>query len=232
MMLSPCNQIISNSIPVLRGMESAPVPSYLNFGGGDEYLALTSTEIYTGEFSISFWIQITAGAGAYVCGSGTKHYISFPTTSSAEFLMNNVSDTLSFNSKTNLAGDKWTHIVITKDGANTIKLYFNGVSQSDTASIAQEFRVGILGARSGAAGYTAQKLDHILLFNTAISQANVTTLYGGGTPETAGDPGEMSGLRVYYTLNDVSNFPTIPDSSGNNNHGTCNNMESEDLVAY
>ena len=64
-----------------------------------------------------------------------------------------------------------------------------------------------------------------------MSASEVTKLYGGGTPQTAGNAIGISGLGGYWKFEEGSGT-TVADSSTNNNSGTLTNMEARDWVEH
>ena len=74
-------------------------------------------------------------------------------------------------------------------------------------------------------------IDEVSIFTKVLSSAEVTELYGGRTPETAGDATGISGLGGYWKFEGGSGITAV-DSSNNNNSGTLTNMEARDWVEH
>jgi len=105
----------------------------------------------------------------------------------------------------------WNHIVGTFDGAtNTIKLYING-SLVDTetgqpsltsANLSNNFHIGL----SNGNTYNNGQIDGVSIFDYALSQSQVTTLYGSSSTGI-GNPMSLSPKPVaYYPLGDQDAF--------------------------
>ena len=83
--------------------------------------------------------------------------------------------------------DTWYHLTATADGTN-IKMYVNGVlndtfSDTNTAQNSNTSNTPYLGGFDNSGDYDTYKgkLDSICVFDYALSQDQVTTLWGGGT---------------------------------------------------
>ena len=111
-----------------------------------------------------------------------------------------------------LTGDEWQHLCVTYDGT-TGKIYRNGVLQK-SGSMTANSSAGTYNARIG---WSANGNDHkfeggmyqALVYNDALTQSEVTTLYNSGTPVTSPS---TSGLVSKYNLSSDTN-----DSQGSNN---------------
>ena len=124
-------------------------------------------------------------------------------------------------SNTPLTLNNWHHLVMTYNGAN-IKLYVDGIlsaTQSHTAAMNIAGNSGIsIGESNQANGYwghTDGKLDDIAIWNRALTQAEITTLYNGTNPTTC--------LPSYVPTNGLVGFwpfcGNANDESGNSLNG-------------
>ena len=112
------------------------------------------------------------------------------------------------------------------DSAN-LKIYVNeaGTSFSDTAVTAaatgsldynsQENILAIGGRSSYSPGdYQDGKLDEVCMYSKALSTAEIETLFGDGTPQTAGNSADISSLIAFWRFEEGTGS-TAADSSGN-----------------
>ena len=107
----------------------------------------------------------------------------------------------------------WNHILGTFDGAtNTIKLYINGTlvdtqtgqPSSTSANLSHNFHIGL----SNGSTYNTGQLDHVSIFDYALSASQVTSLYGNST-DGVGNPMAITGGRkpvAYYPIGDYAAF--------------------------
>ena len=134
----------------------------------------------------------------------------------------------------------WYHVVGVADGSN-VKLYVNGVPQTDTGtydgtikSPTQNFNIGR--QPSNPLYYWDGELSNISVFNTGLQESDVQTLYNSGKPLT--DMSSFTSLQGWWKLDNTATFNsgtsvwTIPDDSSNSNNGlSVGPMTSSSLVA-
>ena len=121
------------------------------------------------------------------------------------------------HSISNLPLDTWYFAVVTYDGTN-LRLYLNGVLQG-TASSSGSITVDSimsLGATSGSGNYGNFDLADFQIYNTSLSQSEVTALYQEGIGGAPIDPTHIVG---WWPLNG-----NAQDYSGNNNGGVPTNV--------
>ena len=131
----------------------------------------------------------------------------------------------------------WTHIVATYDGSRR-KLFVNGSASldiSDTGSITSTSELVHFG--SGAAGFrrSAVKLDDIGIWNTALSQQEITDLVNGISPVVP--PSDtFSSWIAGYEVGTQTGLGDDPDRDGIDNgvenfFGTAPSVFSQGMVA-
>jgi hypothetical protein len=139
------------------------------------------------------------------------------------------------------AQDEWNHVVITRTASdNTLRGYLNGnttpwfsYDDSGTPNIQTNATNIFLG--NGYNGYFTGEMANCQIWNTALSAANVTTLYNNGVPLYTGTQPEAANLQLWWKLNvDNSTWGgsnwSITDSSGEGNTGTSSGMTTANLV--
>ena len=158
------------------------------FNGGASYVNLNSAVLPASVFSISIWINLNSLSTGWLfsqyTGGVTGRFI-FNVTSTGGFQIN-VSSTNSL-STTNIpviTTNNWHHVVVVKDGSNGWILYADGASHStwnSTENIITNQNTILGGDDSVTSSNMVGSIDQVRIFNTAISAANVTSLYNEGT---------------------------------------------------
>ncbi len=125
----------------------------------------------------------------------------------------------------------WQHVLVTWDKVNT-KFYKNGVLiETKATSFAnnQDFTTTndlLIGARRSSAGFFDGNIDEVSIYNVALTQSDVTSIYGGGVPS---DVSTISGITNWYRCGDGDTAPTLTDNIGSND-GTMTNMSTDNFT--
>lgn len=126
----------------------------------------------------------------------------------------------------------WFHIACTfdrLDGPDTIKIYIDGVEQTDTGTKATvmsaiagvEFEAGRTGNISTpAANFLDGNVDEVALWDTKLSAAQVSDVYNSGSPPDLILLDSEPNLRLWWRMGDGDTSPTVLDSSANDHQGT------------
>ena len=207
-------------------------PNYttaLDFNGSSDYVNANTTVQSNLDFSVSAWINPASYDKAIL---GTRPTVSAGTSNGF---------TININSSGNLWGriftestvtqvqtgstiplNNWSHIAIIYDSSsNTLKTYLNGSevgsvvgSVSSIASI-NDLNIGRASVGSSGYSYFNGSISNIVVYNSALTASQISTLFNFGTPETSisFDP------VAWWKLDDQN---AITDSSGNGNTGTNN----------
>ena len=168
-----------------------PNKAYL-FDGIDDHINLgNQSQSFNGQtpFSISLWVSnISNNAGNYISR--------FNTGLSEEYAMFNGSTGISLvrgtatqvaNSNTVLPLNKWTHLSGVYDGTN-LKIYINGQKITENPSgisNGNPLTNTLLGARYAnglPAGFINSKIDDVRIYNLALSDSEVLTIYKAEKP--------------------------------------------------
>ena len=119
----------------------------------------------------------------------------------------------------------WQHVLVTWDKVNT-KFYKNGVliaTKATSFANNQDFTTTndlLIGARRSSAGFFDGNIDEVSIYNVALTQDDVDTIYGSGVPS---DVSTISGITNWYRCGDNDTSPTLTDNVGSNN-GTMTNF--------
>ena len=219
-----------------------------NFDGVDDYVAIDGigSILDSDKGTISVWAKTSE------TGSSGNYFKSFvDSNNNIALLYNAASNELRLNYKgggvaiTSVSTDAiegdglWHHIAGTWDVAgDEIKLYLDGGLQQTTTSLPTFTGTpanSSIGNNAAGGGYFIGNIDEVSLFNVELTDAQITTLYNEGFPNTvAADTGLIGWWRMgdgTLTGDPIATFPTIPDDSSNNNSGTMSNMTSTDFEA-
>ena len=131
----------------------------------------------------------------------------------------------------------WHHVCGTWDKDGNAKIYLDGVLKDTTAitgTFSGDFTIASIGNNTESSNYWIGNIDEVSIFNLELTDANITTLYNDGLPNTVeGDTGLIGWWRMgdgTLTGDPIATYPTIPDETGNND-GTMTNMTSTDFEA-
>lgn len=131
-----------------------------------------------------------------------------------------------------LSAGVWQHVVVTYAGTSSpagVKIYRNGVSQSLTtttngltATIQHSYPFTLAAYYRNPMSFTFPGyIDEVAAYNKALSQAEVTWLYNGGSPNDLLGGGAPSNLVGWWRMG---------EGAGVGHDGTMVNMESGDIL--
>lgn len=219
----------------------------MTFDGVDEDVNIgnTSTLDFTTNFSGSAWIKLSALALGVILFRSTSSPFqgyTFEVTSAGKLrvVINGGAGGLGITtSSTVLSTNTWYHAAFTKASGAAPKIYVNGSetaydnsdSTNPTANTS-DFRIGGTGLISGWTGRQFNgKIDEASMWNTNLTDANITSIYNSGKPTNLLNHPASANLVGWWKMGDGATFSTnwtIPDDSTNNNAGTSVNMEESD----
>ena len=213
-----------------KSSNSSKVSNYsMEFDGLFEYIDLGNDSIldfYNKEMSFSLWLNTGSTGLEGVFGdcnsAGTVLQYSIDTNRTANkitFLSIPGLSSPYLVSNIDITTNTWYHVVITKSGSSAnwlYTMYINGSSANGgTANGTQEatsitsISIGKFGALPSSAGVNFDgKIDHVAIFDYALSSSQVTSLYGNST-DGVGNPMAITGGRkpiAYYPIGDYAAF--------------------------
>ena len=220
----------------------------LNFDpGGPDYINLGDLSNIgvsnASAASVSLWFK-KDGNGNYVLfelkEGSSKIALQSYLTNGLYIYINNIS----YNVSTTVANGEWHNIILVFDGsgatnADKLKLYFNGSNITGGAySGTVPTSVGAFTSsmtsnlgRTPTTAYFDGRMDECSIFNKALNQAEVTSIYNNGYPKDITALAPVSWWRLgedaYF---DGTDF-TIPNKISGAPNGTSDNMTATDLVA-
>jgi hypothetical protein len=130
--------------------------------------------------------------------------------------------------------NQWDNFIVTYDGTDLV-FYINGAQES-TQAVSVDLQTngnnGQIGNNQFAAGrFFDGRMDECSIFNKALNQAEVTSIYNNGYPKDITALAPISWWRLgedaYF---DGTNF-TVPNQITTSPNGTSANMTATDLVA-
>ena len=216
-----------------------------NFDGVDDYVALgvsgMSSIKNTGSFSLWFKMDaVTAGRDLIYYKVDAENYIRISYYHAATELRctYGAAGSTYVTATDFTSGDgSWYHVAGTWDKDANLSLYLNGdLKQTTTieSNITGSLTEGNIGKTFSTASYFKGNIDEVSVYNSTLSQSEVTSLYNNGLPF---NPEPLANLKGYWKMGDggivgdpIATFPTIPDVTGNND-GTMTNMTSTDFQA-
>ena len=130
---------------------------------------------------------------------------------------NGTANTTVFNG--GLIVDTWQFLTLSYDGVN-MKSYLNAALQ-DTAAVSNitygtnaTWNPFYIGRTSGGSQYASGNIDEVSLFNSELSQSDITSIYNGGEPSSLSS---YSSLISWWRCGDGDTATTITDNIGSNN---------------
>ena len=125
----------------------------------------------------------------------------------------------------------WNHVAFTYDGGastNSGQFYINGSADTTTGTgtltgTAESTDTLYLGVRSNADNFFDGKMDEVAIFNSELSQSDITAIYGSGVPTSLSS---YSSLVSWWRCGDNDTAPTLTDNGSGGNNGTMTNFST------
>lgn len=185
--------------------------------------------------SISCWFKTTLATGVLVGADDQslgRRFILLLNSSKARFLYFNASQSYYFSDGTTSVNDgNWHHVISVLDGTN-IKVYVDGVLEG-TANGVGNMKANIytpinIGRRSYSSSELAFQgnIDETSIFNTALTQSEVTSIYNGGVPNNLNDLSNppLSWWRMGEEANYTGREWVLTDQGSGGNNGFSNTL--------
>ena len=195
----------------------------MSFDGSSEYIdcgtTLNSMLEIGDSFSISAWVKFGSGTTNRTIISNFEPLIKgfqfrvLPN-ESIRIIFAQSGSAFFFVDSSPLVVDTWHHALFTYDGSNTISglnLYINNSLDNNSTAFRNVTTITSsssvdLGRRPKNDHYYNGKIDHVAIFDYALSSSQVTSLYGNST-DGVGDPMSLSTKPVsYYKLGEKAAF--------------------------
>jgi uncharacterized protein YpmS len=200
----------------------------LDFDGTDDYVSANVLSTGTNNFSMEAWVKwdgTGSSSNIYIVYNGNASSSGFGLILKANdqylgYICGGVTTTFTGRK---LIPDKWEHIAVV-NSSGTWSFYLNGESLS-IGNVNPNLPVGILSIGSTNTGDNnfGGEIDEVRIWNTPRTQTDIRNNMCKRLT------GNETDLLTYYRFDHFSGT-TLNDLTGNNNHGTLNNMDDSDWV--
>jgi hypothetical protein len=219
------NGVLTTSIDNIDGIDFIYYENkkYISFGGTDEYLEYPSSVNSGKVYTFSIWFYRNCAVPVTFCGA--NNYYIFALQSSVLY---NRNSSTPYTASYLMPYTTWKHIVVTRNHTD-VDFYVNTVNYPASGSTSDNDQVSYKIGWYVSTYYFIGYLDEMAVYNRILTTDEIAELYGGGTPQTCGNPEDIDGLTNY--VNFEQTITTITDQVTDDvliNH----NMESEDIVEY
>ena len=208
------------------------VDDYVSFGDNDNLSF--GNGVTDSPFSISAWIKPVDNARfriAFKWGTVLREY--YFHTAGGGALQVSINSTASIyigrNGQTTISENVWSHVICTYDGSgnkNNVNIYLNGVLDNGSTTSSgtytamsntlQPFEIG----RYNGGSYADGSIDEVSVFNTELSQSEVTSIYNSGVPNDISSLNPLS----WWRCGDGDTAPILIDNGSGGNNGTMTNF--------
>jgi len=225
---------------------SIPYSSYsMVFDGLDDFITIpdSSSLNFSGDTTLSAWVYPTASSSTYdmvITKNSTDNtsvqyqfYLQYNGITSKRLRFASTGSTTTSSSGI-LYNDTWNHVALSINSGvtNGSVFYINGQSAGTaTFSITANTEDVFIGDRSSNQYEFEGNINNVSVFNKALSENDILTIYNGGVPNDISSLSpvgwwSLSGDSYYNGSNWI-----CPDLSGNNNNSlTSNGLDTTDLV--
>jgi hypothetical protein len=219
---------VASAQPTFKALAQSATSS-VSFDGSNDYLTVTQNSDIniTGDLTVSAWVNLdnTSGYNAILTKrqvGGSMNY-QFTIDHSGKIGLGHSGGDWVYDTNSLTVGT-WHHVAATVS-SGTVQFYIDGVAKSSSSglTITGDTNDMSIGATPGY-NYFSGKIDEVAVFNTALTQPNITSL---ATSQTAHIKDDLSLTPVAYyrmgeddSLTDGDIVTGITDASGNGHHAT------------
>lgn len=189
--------------------------SAYSFDGIDDYLEVSDSPVlnFGGAGTISLWVKQNGDPGCllwkrfYIGSTGWTMYFAQP-----NLLVNYVNSNAVYT-KGNATSDVWQHIVLVSDG-NYSRLYIDGeLTDSKNTSGFQESSASLLIGKDENNNYFKGMIDDVHIYNCALSNTQVSSLYNQEQASVATSREESSDTYFKVFPNPAKDKVTIVNTA-------------------
>ena len=223
---------------IIASSVGGSTPAFTNtlstlFDGVDDYVDCGSISAMnsSSSFSISYWGKKTASNKYLLVGSqiSTTNGLWLIWWSDGNVYLTARNGGLGFTQYALSFDTNWHNFIGVYNGSSA-KIYIDGILRATSttnipttlsSNAGNDFNVGYLQSQ-----YASGNIDEVAVFNSELSQSDITSIYNSGTPTDLTSYSPVS----WWRMGDGSTYPTINDEIGSND-GTMENMSSANFVA-
>lgn len=216
----------------------------LEFDGVDDHVSNSNSSTFNLETnSVSVWFKTTGSGFARIVTKLNQSSTRMPfeirrnTNNTIQYTIFN-GTAVAVNSDTTLNDGQWHHAVGTRVKGGALKLYIDGVLQSDQktdtlgdTTVSSDLSIG---AREDGANPFDGTIDDVRIYNRVLSADEITHLYGLGATThvntTITSPNLQTGLVGHWTFDGKDLINNAADRSGQGNTGYLTNFTSTTTV--
>ncbi len=208
--------------------------------GVDDFVTFGNMSNFSGatQFTFSGWYKMNvkpATDGLFDVHIDNNNFFNIlPFSNGVMYIQFKVGGTLSFaqvNYNSLITQGQYFHIAVAYDGSQStnstkLKVYIDNVNiaYGQSGTFPSSLAIGTNDVRIGSLQYTTALLDgnadECSVFNTQLSQSDVTAIYGGGSPSSLSS---YSSLVSWWRCGDGDTAPILTDNKGSND-GTMTNF--------
>jgi hypothetical protein len=240
-LMSGTNRIVVNGSPatVITSPSPTPPPSftntkYLSLNGSDEYAYFGSAMDFGNTATVSFWFDPRTRLLTEAMIGRNSASLAIATNAAGTNTIRIANQSLSIASLFG-SDNTWYHYVMIKNGV-TVDVYVNGAYKNTlTYTADNDFSLNYIGYSPSATNfYFGGYIDEVAAWDdapaayTGAVPAEVTSLYGSGTPATCGNAGTVmaSDLQIFWRFEGSAN-----DETGTYNL-TTQGIDGSNYVSY
>ena len=188
--------------------------SFEGSGSEGDYIGLEQTTDFSGEFTITAWVQTSIPAQQFIL-AGTEDRIGFVPGNQIRVTIDSSATTVAAAT----ALSSWAHLVIRREGDNTVEVIINDSEVLDFGTKSGSLEFDYIGKNTGTSGWYNGDIDDLRVYNRALTDEEVTAMYQGDPHNIFVDPlpqgDEESGSNVFCGGQDVS----IPETGWDEENG-------------
>jgi hypothetical protein len=174
----------------------------LLFDGTNDYATFDSEIVFSGVYTVSFWLKPSAqNWGNIFYGTGNDYVDIYGTTSGGTSYGNKI-NVRNMGTVTSAVDSVpvgvWRNVLVIRDSSNVVKIYVQGTHSGGTGSFAGDSHFSKVA--DGGSGEFTGYIDEIAFWNSD-QTSNAAAIYNSGV---AGDLNDVSPPLHWYRMGDVN----------------------------
>ena len=176
----------------------------LLFDGTNDYATFDSEIVFSGVYTVSFWLKPAAQPwGTLLYGTGADYVDLYSTTSGGTSYGNkiNLRNMGSVSTATNsVPVGVWRNVLLIRDSSNVVRIYVQGSQSGGTSTFSGDSHFGKVGAYGVSSTPFTGHIDEIAFWDSD-QTSNAAAIYNSGV---AGDLNDVSPPLHWYRMGDVN----------------------------